>query len=397
MRILIANEAFAGSGGVESYLAGLMPALRARGHAVALLHANTRTEAGATRLDAAELTAGVADEGLAAALDRIRAWRPDVCFSHNMRFLEIEERLLGEWPVVKMMHGYFGTCVSGHKAHAFPSIVPCGRAFGPACLALYLPRHCGQYRPARMLRQYRRESQQHALLARYAAILTASRHMAGEFIRHRVDPARVIAAPLFATEPSPAAPREPPRVPMVMFAGRMTAIKGGAIAVRAVAAAARRIAEPVKLIMAGDGPERLRLEALALERGVDARFPGWVSGERRTSLFRASSLVVVPSLWPEPFGLVGLEAAVHGVPAVAFDAGGIGEWLRDGVNGALVRERGDAGALGAAIARLLGDTRQLARCGAGAVAVARELSIDAHVSTVERVLAEAPHTVRAAM
>jgi glycosyltransferase involved in cell wall biosynthesis len=157
------------------------------------------------------------------------------------------------------------------------------------------------------------------------------------------------------------------------------------------------MAEPVTLIMAGDGPERPRLEALARERGVDARFPGWVSGERRTSLFRASSLVVVPSLWPEPFGLVGLEAAVHGVPAVAFDAGGIGEWLRDGVNGALVRERGDAGALGAAIARLLGDTRQLARCGAGAVAVARELSIDAHVSTVERVLAEAPHTVRAAV
>ena len=47
-------------------------------------------------------------------------------------------------------------------------------------------------------------------------------------------------------------------------------------------------------------------------------------------------LVAVPSLWPEPFGLVGLDAAALGRPAIAFDVGGIGEWLTDGVNGKLV-------------------------------------------------------------
>jgi glycosyltransferase involved in cell wall biosynthesis len=396
MRILIANEAFAGSGGVESYLAGLMPALRSRGHAVALLHANTCHEAGATRLVATDLAASVADDGADAAFSRVRAWRAEVCFSHNMRQLEVEERLLREWPVVKMMHGYFGTCVSGQKAHAFPSTVACGRTCGPACLALYLPRHCGQYRPARMLRQYRRESRQRALFPHYAAIVTASRHMADEYVRHHVDPARVIAAPLFATEPPSASPRELPRLPVVLFAGRMTAIKGGAVAVRAVAIAAQRLGAPLRLVMAGDGPERRRLEVLARDLGVDARFPGWVTGERRTALLRGSSVVVVPSLWPEPFGLVGLEAGVHGVPAVAFDAGGIREWLRDGVNGSLVRERGSAEALGAAIALLLSDRQQLARCGAGALTVARELSIDAHVATVERVLTTA-HAARAAV
>jgi glycosyltransferase involved in cell wall biosynthesis len=396
MRILIANEAVVGSGGVESYLAGLMPALAARGHAVALLHANTRHETGGTRLEAAELTASVDDEGLEAALDRVRAWRPDVCFSHNMRPLDVEERLLREWPVVKMMHGYFGTCISGQKAHAFPATVPCTRNLGAGCLALYLPRHCGAYRPARMVDQFRRESRQKSLFPRYAAIVTASVHMADEYIRHQVDPARVVAAPLFATEPAAATVREVPAVPTVLFAGRMTAIKGGDVLVRAVRAAASRLSQRVRLIMAGGGPERTRLEALARGHSVDAAFPGWVTGEARTSLFRGSTIVAVPSLWPEPFGLVGLEAGVHGVPAVAFDVGGIREWLRDGVNGILVRERGSADALGDAIARLLGDRDRLTRCGEGARAMAFELSIDAHVATVERVLAGAQMAPRAA-
>jgi glycosyltransferase involved in cell wall biosynthesis len=389
MRILIANEAVVGSGGVESYLASLMPALSARGHAVALLHANSRAGRGATRLETAELSVSVADDGLEPAIARARAWQPDVCFSHNMGPLAVEARLLAEWPVVKMMHGYFGTCVSGQKAHAFPATTPCTRAFGAACLALYLPRHCGTYRPAVMLRQFRRESRQRALLPRYAAIVAASRHMADEYRRHLADGPRVVEAPLFATEPEPAAPREAPDRPTVLFAGRMTGIKGGAVLVDAVAEAARRLGSAVTLVMAGDGPERAALDARARRLGVDATFPGWISGAARTAWFRRATVVAVPSLWPEPFGLVGLDAAVHGVPAVAFDVGGIREWLRDGVNGVLVAERGDAAALGAALAALLGDRDALARAGAGARQAAKDLSIDAHVSHVEPLLARA--------
>jgi glycosyltransferase involved in cell wall biosynthesis len=80
---------------------------------------------------------------------------------------------------------------------------------------------------------------------------------------------------------------------------------------------------------------------------------------------------VVPSLWPEPFGLVGLEAARLSVPAVAFDVGGVTEWLKDGVNGFLAP--GDpptAQGLAGAIARCFSAPGQMATLRAGARAVA---------------------------
>ena len=49
----------------------------------------------------------------------------------------------------------------------------------------------------------------------------------------------------------------------------------------------------------------------------------------------ASDLLVVPSVWPEPFGSVGPAAAQHGIPAAAFAVGGIPQWLHEGVNGHL--------------------------------------------------------------
>jgi glycosyltransferase involved in cell wall biosynthesis len=105
----------------------------------------------------------------------------------------------------------------------------------------------------------------------------------------------------------------------------------------------------------------------------------------RTMLFGRARLLVVPSVWPEPFGLVGLEAAACGVPAVAFDVGGIGEWLTDGVNGRMVAA-GDTAAMGDAIASLLSDRARRMRFADGARAAATRLSPEAHFSRLEAVL-----------
>lgn len=367
---------------MESYLQALIPALLARGHNIAFLHHRTRREVGPTPLRFDHVPShGIQDDGFDTVMQRIANWRPEVCFSHNMGPLEVERGLLHRWPVVKMMHGFFGTCISSQKAHAFPSVVPCTRVFGAPCGALYLPRRCGALRPLQALRSLKWNARQHTLLGRYASIVVASRYMNEEYTRHGVR--RVVTAPLFPTTDSAGPPRQAPAEATVLFAGRMTELKGPRVLVEATALASRILGRSVKLVMAGDGPDRPALIRAARAAGVRASFPGWVSGAERTALLRAASIVAVPSLWPEPFGLIGLEASAHGVPSVAFDVGGISEWLQDGVNGRLVRERGSAEALARTLASVLADSSMLRSLEQGALSVAARMTLDAHLRILQ--------------
>src|SRR6185295_1565509 len=97
---------------------------------------------------------------------------------------------------------------------------------------------------------------------------------------------------------------------------------------------------PLHVTFAGDGLQRELWQQRATRlqgtcEGLSFDFPGWVSGDRYESLLAGSDLLVMPSLWPEPFGLSGPEAGLRGVPVAAFDVGGISDWLKDGVNGYL--------------------------------------------------------------
>lgn len=391
MRILIANDARAGAGGVETYVASLIDPLVSRGHAVALLHAGSSREEGPVTIDASA-SWSAADAGVDGALARAREWGPDVCYSNNMRPLQIDERIAAEWPTVKMMHGYFGTCVSGQKTFAFPHVTSCDRRCGLACLVHYLPRRCGARNPVSIAVEYSWSSRQRRLFSQYAEIVVASDHMRRSYVQHGVAADRLHAIPLFAA-PAPFVIPDGPTID-VLFLGRMTRLKGGELLVRAVHRASCSLGRAIAVTLAGDGPERQALERLARSLGVRASFPGWVDPEQRARLFARTTLLAVPSIWPEPFGLVGLEAAPFGVPAIAFDVGGISDWLAHGHNGVLVPASTGAVGLGDAIAAVLRDSVLRLRLSTGARAAAGRLTVDAHVAALESVFAAA--TARAA-
>lgn len=393
MRILLANEARRGGGGVETYLASIVEPLVGRGHDVALLYANPSSEQGPTAIVTSD-SWSVADDGLDRVVAAVRDWRPDVCFSHNMGMLDVDERLTSEWPTFKMMHGYFGTCVSGQKAFSFPSLVPCTRRCDAGCLLHFLPRRCGQLRPDLMLSQYRWAMHQQRLFDRYAGIVVASEHMRREYLRHDVAADRVHTIPLFVSEDrGPAAAGEPPID--VLFLGRLTPLKGPQELLRAIASIADESGRPsLRVVIAGEGQARGALErearAIQSRRPISIEFTGWADDAARSALLARSRVLAVPSLWPEPFGLVGLEGGIHGVPAVGFDVGGVREWLEDGVNGLLLTPVPSDTLrqlmLGKAITRVLRDPELRARLSAGARAAAARLNVYAHISTLERVL-----------
>jgi len=99
-----------------------------------------------------------------------------------------------------------------------------------------------------------------------------------------------------------------------------------------------------------DGFIREQIKDLKLDAKVD--FKGF--SENINEDYRWADIVIVPSRWQEPFGLVGIEAFSRKVPVIGFDVGGISEWLRDGVNGILV-ESGNCEKMATAIDVLAND------------------------------------------
>ena len=156
--------------------------------------------------------------------------------------------------------------------------------------------------------------------------------------------------------------KEDPGGPVV-FAGRLSPEKG----VDTLIEAAGILGSPVEI--AGDGPERERLTALAARRAPGlVRFHGRLDKAEVLALFRAASVVAVPSRWFENQPMTVLEAFACGVPVVASDLGGLSELIDPGVDGDLVPPN-DAEALAAALERLT--TRPAAALALGQAARAK--------------------------
>ncbi|PYR25748.1 MAG: hypothetical protein DMF98_11160 [Acidobacteria bacterium] len=388
MRILIANDGFGDAGGVQSYLDRVTSGLAARGHAVAMLHRDGQPAAFAAAATYRFPRFSVAHGGIETTLAAVHHWGPDVCFSHNMDRLDIDRQLADRWPVVKFMHGYLGTCIGGQKQHRFPMVQPCERAFGPACLALYGPRHCGQLSPGRFVDQYRWATRQRGLFARYRSIVVASAHMKREYVRNGIDPGRIDVNPLFPTHdrtPRPADVGLDRR--SVVFLGRMTVLKGVDVLIRAVAGASSRLGSAIALVVIGDGPQRTPCERLATRLGVDATFCGWLKGDERWDWVRGATLLALPSTWPEPFGLVGLEAAALGVPAIAFDVGGVREWLSSETGYLVPADPPRASRFADVLVDAFRHPAALVAMRTRALATAREMSLDRHLDRLEPLLA----------
>jgi glycosyltransferase involved in cell wall biosynthesis len=391
MRILLTTSNQSIVGGVERYLQLVIPALLQRGHEIALLYEH-RGPAGSPTVHPVDARLPVWYwEDLVSGpgtLAELSGWKPDLVYAHGLASLGVENVLLDRYPVVWYAHVYLGTCATGQKCHAFPQARPCTRTFGPMCLLMHYPRRCGGLNPVRAWQMFQVQARRNSRLGDYKSILVASRHMRDEYARHGVDSDKLQIVPLPIAHTAPEAALFMDRMlgGSILFVGRLTNLKGVDHLVRAIPIAAQKLNRVLTLTIAGDGPARSSIEQLARELNVPVRFLGWVESEHKENAMRQAHLLVVPSLWPEPFGMVGMEAGSLGLPAAGYAVGGIPDWLIGGQTGEIAS--GDpptVAGLAEAIVRALADPGHYAKLCRGAWQLARRFTLDSHLVKLEEI------------
>jgi len=391
MRLLVANHTAFVRGGAELYLQSIVPALEECGWEIrTLVEGDTKPEESNLAVGQRQIAnarPGTVDRSV--VLEPVRQWKPEVVMQNGLLDSRLEKELLGLAPSVLFAHGYYGTCISGLKRFASPSLQVCHRTFGPTCLALYYPRRCGGLNPLTAFRSYELQRSRNQLLGRYARICVASDALKREYLHNGVPERAVTVLPLFPdrVSPDPLPPGAGSTDGPILFVGRLTPQKGGALLLQAVVLAQRARGRSMHVQFVGEGQEQALLERLAARLGVRATFLGWCEARKRQEIMRSASLLAVPSTSPETFAIVGLEAACVGLPSVGFANGGVPEWLIDGHSGVSAEgERPRAENLASAIVRALEDPFRYAQLRRGAWQVSRRFSLHTHVTQLDTIL-----------
>jgi glycosyltransferase involved in cell wall biosynthesis len=357
VRILMLHNRYRAPGGEERAVTNLVAMLSRRGHAVRLLE---RSSADLGRLGAAAAMTGggLQPDAVARAVTEFGA---DVVHAHNVhpmfgwRALQAAGRAGAG--VVLHLHNFRLFCAIGIAYRDGAPCFSCGtrntlpglvhRCRGPVAEAAV-------YAAGLSLQQPR-------LLAHADRFITVSRFTAGKLIEHGLPADRTDVLPNFTPSASVAKRSHALSGAYALTGGRLVPEKGFDTAI--VAARAAR----VPLVIAGDGPDRGRLEALGA--GADVRLIGHVDSARMAQLRRAAAFCLIPSRCDEACPYAAIEALSDGVPVIGSTRGGLPELLAH----QLVVDADDQAAWTEAIAHLWSNHAARSQLGASALRTADEL------------------------
>jgi glycosyltransferase involved in cell wall biosynthesis len=395
VKILHINENYGSLGGAERCVMDICGALVERGWEQGVVASSTNTRPGEVqrvRVHTLAPSFGVrSTQHAVAPLKRILdAERPDVVHLHNIQYF-LGPRLL------RVLHARAPVIQTVHDARAFcprwmSKIIPsapalCTYPMGAHCFrhGCY-PFHRSTANVFENLQKFFLVGWEMALMRKLDRILVYSGYMREQLLLNGFPSDRLVTLPMFLPLPF-APPERSTRKRRIAFAGRIDESKG----VREFLASLVKLSGKgwtAQLI--GDGPFLGEANAIVIRERLQDRvqFLGRLDGPAFMKALSLAYVVVMPSLIPESFGLVGLEALACGTPVVAFDSGGVSEWLKDGKTGFLV-PWGDIEMLAHRLAQLLADEKLAGRLGRQGQDLARHFDKAQHMDTLCQIYTDA--------
>ena len=337
MKILYVHERFGALAGAEANAHITASELGLRGHTLGILHGmGTGKNEGAWQATFPSQFALQCNNNADVARAAIRKFEPDVIYVHKMADLEVIETLVNsEVPLVRMVHDHDIYCMRSYKYDYFSRAI-CTRGVGPhcvfSCLACVARNPDGGF-PLKWV-SYSDKKREVALNRRFHRMVVVTSYMRDELLNNDFDRNCIeIHAPV----PRMGDPNLRSSFSdrnLIIYAGQIIRGKGVDVLLEALAL----LDSKFECVILGDGNHRGYCEALSRKLGLTDRvtFKGFVPQEELKQYYRECSAVALSSLWPEPIATIGLEVMRYALPVVAFDAGGIKDWLIDGQNGFLV-------------------------------------------------------------
>ncbi|WP_392532478.1 glycosyltransferase family 4 protein [Nostoc sp. C117] len=299
-------------------------------------------------------------------------------------------QLTGECPTVFSVHNHGLYCPSGTKYLAGQRTI-CDRNFSYlGCTWGKLVDKCGTRRPLKTVKELQTTQQfLNVLKKRKVTFIANSEYVRQQLIKNGISSEKTVTVHCGISLPqTPTAPLslEVHQNQRILFVGRIVSDKGLEWLIKTLI----HTDPQIKLDIAGEGWERPRLEKLANTLKLNNRITwhGWCDRHQINQLYQQCFAVIFPSVWPEPAGLVTLEAYARYRPVIGSAVGGIPEHLRDGETGILVPGN-DIQKMADAINDLSKDYQKSRHMGEqGHALLMKEFTMDTHVKNLQKIYAE---------
>jgi glycosyltransferase involved in cell wall biosynthesis len=388
MRLLFVHDRFGAMAGAEVNLQLTAAELKTRGHTVALLHGPATGKGESAWIDLfPDRFSLVEADNSPATQNALEAFDPEAVYIHKMSDGSVLKALVNSGvPIARMVHDHDLYCMRSYKYFPLTRTI-CTRGAGWRCIfpcGATVARNRHGKLPFKWV-SYLARKREIALNRHFARMVVATDYMRDELLRNGFDPRRIeIHAPVPRAEDAATIASFSDRN-LIIYSGQVIRGKGVDVLLESLA----RVRQPFECLIFGDGNHRWYCEELNRKLGLSnrVRFMGYVPPAELQKFYADASVAVVSSVWPEPFGAVGLEAMRHGLPVVAFAAGGIKEWLLDGKNGFLVPWM-DRAQFAGRIDRLLADKSLARELGARGRQLLRDkFNFDQYISGLEEMFA----------